>query len=152
MSHPPVPPERTADQARRTGTAIIALALTVAVLSTGAALLVGGTIGAIALTTGITGAGMAVLTGLTLRNATGSIPNPAPNPALNPALDPAQARTVRRVLVALFVAAALCYAGFLVAAFAIGVTAVTFALMLLEAIPTILAAVAAVTGHRALRA
>jgi len=144
MSHPPVPPERTADQARRTGTAIIALALTVAVLSTGAALLVGGTIGAIALTTGITGAGMAVLTGLTLRNATGSIPNPA--------LDPARARTVRRVLVALFVAAALCYAGFLVAAFAIGVTAVTFALMLLEAIPTILAAVAAVTGHRALRA
>jgi len=142
--HPPVPPERTAGAARRTGSAVIALALVVAVLSTGAALLVGGTLGAIALTTGITGSGMAVLTGLTLRNAGGSIPHPA--------VDPARARTVRRVLVALFVATALCYAGFLVAAFALGVTAVTLALMLLEAIPTVLAGVAAVTGHQILRA
>lgn len=144
MSHPTVPPERAAGPARRTGTAVIAIAIVVAVLSTGAALLVGGTLGAIALTTGVTGSGMAVLTGLTLRNAD--------RPAPDPPRDPARARTVRRVLAALFLAAALCYAGFLVAAFAIGVTAVTLALILLEAVPTVLAGVAAVTGHQVLRA
>lgn len=142
MTHGPVPPERTADAARRTGSVVIAFALAVAVLSTGAALLAGGTLGAIALTTGITGSGMAVLTGLTLRNAGGALS----------AVDPARARTVRRVLVALFVATALCYAGFLVAAFALGVTAVTLALILLEAIPTVLAGIAAITGHQILRA
>jgi hypothetical protein len=146
MSHLPIHPERAAYLARRSarvGGTVIALALALAAATTVASLLVGGALGAIALATGISGAGMALLTGLTLRNARTHLRDSY--------LNEPRLRTVRRVLVVLCLAAVLCYAGLVVAAIALGVTVATFQLLLLEAIPSVLATIAAIAGHQILR-
>jgi|GEM_PF-4378715 len=146
MSHLPIPRQHAAHPIRRcnrVGGAIIAIAPALAAMNTIAGLLAGGALGAITISSGITGAGLALLSGLILRNATTHLRGPYVN-------EP-RARTVRRVLAFLCVATALCYTGLLVAAFAIGVTATAFPLLLLNTFPTALAATAAITSTQVLR-